>query len=137
MLIFAGLAVMAFMAALAYGARRGRGVAMTGDGSFDTEVVGESHYQDALDAICGGKCEDGHELCIEAVLAHEPQNRHDRNAVAVLIEGRKVGHLSRPDAKKFRQRGLSSVQTQAMVVGGWRRRNGDEGHYGVRLDFPV
>ncbi len=32
------------------------------------QVVGESYYQDALDAICGGKCEDGHQLMCQAEL---------------------------------------------------------------------
>jgi hypothetical protein len=28
-------------------------------GGEAVQVVGESHYQNALDAICGGKCEEG------------------------------------------------------------------------------
>ena len=31
-------------------------------GGKTVQVVGESYYQDALDVICGGKCEEGHHL---------------------------------------------------------------------------
>jgi len=74
------------------------------------EVVGESHYQESPDAICGGKCEDGHHLMCQAELRPEPENPYDRHAVAVYVDDRKVGHLSRDD-------------------------DGDEGHYGIRLDL--
>lgn len=113
---------------------------MDGDGSFEFDIVGESHYQDALDAICGGKCEEGHELECVALLRREPHNKHDPNAIAVMINGRKVGHLSRTDARAISQlldrRGLKEFTADAMIVGGWTRRSGD-GHYGVKLDLPV
>ena len=105
------------------------------------EVVGESYYQDALDAICGGKCEDGHRLMCQAELRPEPDNEYDKRAVGVYVDGRKVGHLSRADAKA-RQAKLLKLHSQgkrpmcgALITGGWSRGPGDEGHYGIRLDL--
>jgi hypothetical protein len=41
-------------------------------GGEAVQVVGESDYQEALDAICGGKCEDGYQLMCQAELRPEP-----------------------------------------------------------------
>jgi HIRAN domain len=110
-------------------------------GGRPVEVVGESYYQDALDAICGGKCEEGHQLLCQAELRPEPDNEYDEHAVAVHVDGRKVGHLSRADARK-RQAELLALRSRgkrpmcaAMITGGWWRGPADEGHYGVRLDL--
>jgi hypothetical protein len=104
-------------------------------------VVGESHYQFALDAICGGKCKEGHRHACYAELRPEPDNEYDKLAVGVYVDGRKVGHLSREDASA-RQARLLALRSQgklpmcsALVTGGWRRGAGDEGYYGVRLDL--
>ncbi|MGV3720615.1 MAG: HIRAN domain-containing protein [Actinomycetota bacterium] len=120
-------------------------VRLSGSGDFAQEVVGESFNQDALDAICGGKCEDGHDLEVAATLQPEPSNPYDKNAVAVLVRGRKVAHLSRDDAVDFhremRRLGAAgqSATCAARINGGWRRerKNGStqEGHYGVALDL--
>jgi hypothetical protein len=120
-------------------------VALAGTGDFDHEVVGESFYQDALDAFCGGKCEDGHDKVCSVTLIPEPTNQYDKNAVAVLIGGKKVAHLSREDALDFHadMRRLGAAGQAAVcrgrVNGGWRRpRKGgevQEGHYGVELDL--
>jgi hypothetical protein len=110
-------------------------------GGRAVQVVGESYYQDALDAICGGKCEEGHQLMCRAELRPEPDNDYDKRAVGVYVDGRKVGHLSRADAK-VRQSKLLALRSQgkrpmcgALISGGWFRGRGDEGHYGIRLDL--
>lgn len=110
-------------------------------GGETVQVVGESYYQDALDAICGGKCEEGHQLMCQAELRPEPNNEYDRRAVGVYVEGRKVGHLSREDAAR-RQSELLALRSRgkrpvcgALISGGWFRGAGDEGHYGIRLDL--
>jgi HIRAN domain len=110
-------------------------------GGKAVQVVGESYYQDALDAICGGKCEEGHQLMCRAELRPEPDNDYDKRAVGVYVDGRKVGHLSRADAK-MRQSKLLALHSQgkrpmcgALISGGWFRGRGDEGHYGIRLDL--
>jgi hypothetical protein len=56
------------------------------------QVVGESYYQDALDVICGGKCEEGHQLMCQAELRPEPDNEYDKHAVGVYVDGQKVGY---------------------------------------------
>ena len=113
-----------------------------GNGEFACEVVGESHYQKALERIAGGRSEDGAEHDCIAVLVPEPQNKHDRNAIRVDIDGMTVGYLSRSDArdlgKVLRGKGLGGaiLTVNAMIVGGWDRGGGDRGHFGVRLDIP-
>lgn len=113
-------------------------VEFDGDGDYETDVVGESHYQDALSEICGGKTEAGHERECQATLKPEPENPHDANAVGVWIEGRKVGHLARSMAVGFsdamRKRGVAELTCGAVIVGGWARKSGT-GHFGVRLDL--
>ncbi|MCO5317217.1 MAG: HIRAN domain-containing protein [Microthrixaceae bacterium] len=70
------------------------------------EVVGESFYSEALEAGLG----DNSALDVVAVLLPEPNNPHDRKAIGVYVQGHKVGHLSREDARRFRER----------VLEGWR-----------------
>jgi hypothetical protein len=80
-------------------------------GGKAVQVVGESYYQEALDAICGGKCEEGDQLMCQAELRPEPDNEYDKRAVGIYVDGRKVGHLSRADAKA-RQAKLLALRAQ-------------------------
>lgn len=99
--------------------------------NFGFEVVGESHYQDALTRIARSRNTD-----ITALLIPESDNPHDRWAVAVYIHGYKVGHLSRDDARSFRRRlrshDLRSAATScpAQIFGGGKNKM-----YGVWLDM--
>ena len=63
------------------------------EGQETLEVVGEASYQDNLWRIVGGRrSPDGRvREDIFAVLAAEPDNPYDANAVAVWIQGLKVG----------------------------------------------
>jgi hypothetical protein len=116
-----------------------------GEGTFEFDIVGESHYQDALEAIAGPKCPDGVEYECEATLSPEPSNPHDPNAVRVEIEECKVGYLPREAAKMWRDMmtrvGLpgQSMVLDALIIGGWRRELRDgtitEGSFGVKLDI--
>ena len=64
-------------------------------------VVGESHYQDALQRARESRPGEG-EPVFMATLAREPQNTYDANAVAVVIEPfGTVGYISREIARKF------------------------------------
>lgn len=123
------------------GSAEKRYVRLEGDGDYELDIVGESRYQDALDTIVGGKTEDGHEFECEATLERERDNPNDPNAVAVFIEDKKVGYLSRAHARRLSaildNKKLDGGVAEAMIVGGWKRSNNDEGHYGVRLDIPV
>ena len=105
---------------------------------FDFEIVGESFYQDNLSKIVGGKTFDGHDEQVEAVLYPERNNPYDKNAVAVKIQNRQVGHLSKADASIYRKHFKTKKKyVEAIIVGGWDRKNGDEGHFGVKLDFSL
>jgi hypothetical protein len=127
----------------------GRGVAsspqahLPGPGTYEFDIVGESHYQDVLEAICGGRTEDSAEHFTQAFLYLEDSNPHDKLAVRVDIGGRTVGYLSRKDARSYRKQlnqlghGRILCKCDAMVVGGWRRSRTDEGNFGVKLDLPV
>lgn len=113
---------------------------LDGDGEYSLQVVGESKYQHVLDRICGGKTEDGHEYECTATLEREPHNPHDANAIVVKIEGKPVGYVPRPAAKKLApviDRLGSVAQCDAMIRGGWDDGEGDSGHYGVVLDLEV
>ena len=116
---------------------------MQGPGTFEYEIVGESHYQKALNSICGGRTYDGHEKKVQARLIHENNNPHDANAVRVEINDLQVGYLPRDDAKNYRRqladsghKGIEAV-CSAIIVGGWEREDGDVGQFGVRLDLPT
>jgi len=142
-LFMAGFAVAAYYALRrwVWGApgASGEHLQVAGDGSFSTEVVGESRYQRTLEHIVGGKTDESAEHRCTALLSFEPTNPHDRNAVLVLIDGTTVGYLNRNTAKAFGRwavhHGAASVSCPAMVVGGWKRRT-SEGSFGVVLDLP-
>jgi len=120
-------------------------IVITGNGTFEQEIVGESHYQDALERICGGRTEDGAHFETSALLVYEDDNPYDNQAVAVVISGAKVGHLSRPVARAFRAQLAAAnaprgwpIRCKALIVGGWLRDGDDgedRGHFGVKLDF--
>lgn len=83
------------------------------EGREDLEVVGESHYQENLWQIAGGRHNpEARVRCeIYALLVPEDDNPHDANAVAVWIQGLKVGYLSREDAQRYRP-GLQDLQSR-------------------------
>ena len=67
---------------------------------------------------------------------------YDRNAVACLIYGRKVGYTDRNDAPRLQdllircERSGQAAMTDGYIVGGWSRWRGkDQGHYGVKLNI--
>lgn len=110
------------------------------EGSFPMEVVGESYYQDALTSICGRHSRHGHEVECVATIEREPSNPCDPNSVKVVIQGQKVGHLSREQAARVGEQmskaGLSAALCAARISGGWRTNQYDEGSFGVRLAIP-
>jgi hypothetical protein len=108
---------------------------------FNCEIVGEASYQQTLDALCGGKCEDGHDFTATAQLCFQDDNPYDANAVVVLINRKIVGYIPRSLAPLFRSEILRinpkelPVTCDAKIVGGWDRGDGDEGYYGVKLSI--
>ena len=120
------------------------------DGDVDLEVVGESHYQDNLWRLVGGRSspDERARVDIHAVLVAETDNPYDPNAVSVWIRGLKVGYLSRDDAQRY-QPGLLALQKKhgqpialpGVIAGGGMREDGP-GRLGVFLrhdpaDFGV
>lgn len=110
------------------------------DDADQYDIVGESHYQQALVLLFGPKDEGGIEDYYGAALVLEPDNPHDRKAVRCEISGLKVGYLGRDDAKDFgkymRRKKLSSLPVVALVRGGWKNARG-EGSYGVTIEVPA
>lgn len=122
-------------------------------GSEDLEVVGESHYQEALWRIVGGWTKERVRHPVVAVLRAEPSNQHDRNAIAVFVSGHLVGYLPREVAAAY-QPGLLGLQArhqraialEGVVVGGGMRADGpgmlgvflshDPRDFGVGSDLP-
>jgi HIRAN domain len=110
-------------------------------GDETLEVVGESHYQDALWRIVGGVREEHVRHEIHAVLMPEPDNAYDPNAIRVLVDGSVVGYLSREDAAAYRPGLLLLMKTNpgtlialnGVIVGGGERPDG-LGRLGVFLD---
>jgi len=118
-------------------------VFVAGLGDYDLEVVGESHYQNALSAICRGRMKHGHMKEVVARLIHEDSNPHNSEAIRVDVEDATVGYLSRADAFRYRTRLVEHghpgipVACRAVIVSGWKRGLFDKGHYGVYLDLPI
>jgi hypothetical protein len=71
------------------------------EGDVLIRVVGTSHYQDALLELSGRAADE--EIRVEkiAIFVPEPDNPHDPNAIAVRIEGRLVGYLSRDENRRW------------------------------------
>jgi hypothetical protein len=127
---------------------------ITGDGDFDLEVVGESFYQENLVKIAGPidsntlfqyDEEKDKEIEVErklyqAALIPEPANKHDKNAVKVVVQNLQVGYLSREEASNYKKI-LTALRlpldtvvvVDAHIVGGY----GNKQNYGVYLDFSA
>ncbi|CCF83604.1 HIRAN domain-containing protein [Nitrolancea hollandica] len=113
------------------------------DGEEDVYVVGESFYQDELKSLVQKALKDNsncdpHRVETVAILAPEPRNKHDPNAVQVKIDGKRIGYLSREDAEHYQPslvrlaKKLRTIACNGIIVGGR-----EEGHsYGVVLFLP-
>lgn len=100
---------------------------------YAVAIVGESHRQEALEDLCGGRDTESAHLTVTARLVREDDNPHDEQAVQVIVQGRHVGYLSRADARRYRALPTAPAEVPALIVGGWDRGDRDVGHYGVRL----
>jgi hypothetical protein len=109
---------------------------LVGKGTFAIEAVGESYHQSALRQIVG-KREGYVALSRRAELFCEDDNPYDSNAVAVRIAGKKVGHLDRELASRYRETirdmgfGKATGRCKAMIYGGGPGKP----LYGIWLDI--
>lgn len=111
------------------------------EGRVDLDVVGESHYQDSLWRLVGGRRrpEERVRMDVCAVLTAETDNLYDANAVSVWVLGLNVGYLSRGDAERYRP-GLLALEHEqgkpialrGVIAGGGMREDGP-GMLGVFL----
>ncbi|XVV01821.1 HIRAN domain-containing protein [Actinosynnema sp. CA-248983] len=97
---------------------------LRGSGWFGQEVVGESHYTEALSGLAG-KTRTGERETL-AELRPEPHNSYDRNAVQVVVEGQVVGYLPREAAAEYHQP-LKAIGRPAACRARlwWSRERGD------------
>ena len=120
-----------------------RGLPVTIHGGHEVEVVGESHHQDELLQITGGRRRyGGVNVGVVAELVPEPDNRFDPDAVTVEIDDRPVGYLRREDVERLRpliddsldMHGIATCE--AVIRGGWDRGRNEVGWFGVTLLLP-
>jgi hypothetical protein len=117
-----------------------KAVIINGSEEFLLHAVGESHYQNNFNTICGPKTEEGEDRIVDVMIVSEDDNPYDRNAVALYVDYLKVGYLSRENVKDFRKKYLEKRKTYAIckgrIRGGWIGKRG-EGSYGITLDVPL
>ena len=115
---------------------------LQGPGTYEIEVVGESHYQSALASICGGRSENSVKKHVQATLVLEDQNPHDNQAVRIDVSDKTVGYLPRDTARNYRIRlreaGYPRLigHCNAEIRGGWNHGPQDRGNFGIWLDLP-
>lgn len=107
------------------------------------EVVGESHYQDALARAAGGRGEEPADHACVVTLVPDPTNPYDKRAIRVVLDGQTVGYLSRTSASAYAPIAAAlaptrnHVRCRARIVGGWSRGIGDFGSFGIVVDLPA
>ena len=85
---------------------------VAGHGDYSHEVVGESHYQDAIRRIKASKDKPFH----RARLIAEDTNPHDNLAVRVDLDGATVGYLPRAAARAWRESGARPTTCDAYLA---------------------
>jgi hypothetical protein len=107
-------------------------------GRYPLEVVGESHYAEALKSLPLPKGASASVLLGNARLVHKPDNIYDPNAMAVLIDDRQVGFLSRDDAvtyhRAFESRGVEERTSICNVLVSCSHLDTDDPRFSVQLD---
>ncbi|MBT9166112.1 MAG: hypothetical protein DDT25_00785 [Chloroflexi bacterium] len=89
-------------------------------------VSGQSHYQSTFTAILGEPRPAGYLKPVVAVLRREPENKYDRNAIAVFISDNKVGYMAKDIASQLAasldKAKCSEFQLAAVIRGGYSKR---------------
>jgi hypothetical protein len=104
---------------------------------YSFEAVGESHYRDNLLSII--EKHNAHkegELYLDAVMQTEPNNKFDEFAVAIFVDGKKVGHVpsdySYDVTTYLDEQNVTAIKVKAVL--GWNASSPNP-PIGVRLDF--
>lgn len=101
------------------------------------EAVGESNY---VDALCEVVRDHGGQRKVLAQLVLEPDNQFDSSAVAVCIDRKRVGYLSRDDAAGAHAKLRELVNNHdALLVRAFLRGGPTEDgvlRFGVTIDTP-
>ena len=96
-------------------------------------VVGTSHYQETLLELAPRQGDEEIRIAKIAVLVPEPDNPYDPNAIAVHIDGKLVGYLSRDENRRWLEIARSTpIGSEAMIAG----KGGTTG-LGVFLRLPT
>lgn len=113
--------------------------ALGGNGEFDYEVVGESAHKQVLGEMVRKASDEERangEIYTQAVLTPEPDNAIDKRAIAVSIDGRRIGYIPASETDQFhnalKASGMSGFQVKAVI--GWNPNN-PGAPIGVRLDI--
>lgn len=79
----------------------------------DVRIVGEASYVPAIAGVFKryGRSE------FEIMLHAQPQNRYDRNAVAVTVDGQLVGYLGRATAEQWQPMVLAAESEGFAITG--------------------
>lgn len=78
------------------------------------DVSGESHHADAVRAVVGNSLKPGgSETKVDVQLLPEPNNRFDRNAIAVWCSSHQLGYLPKEVAPRY------VTVLSALVANGW------------------
>ena len=111
------------------------------NGKFPMPVIGESFCKENIKSIAHNQNGAGALVYCTASMQPEPENEHDANAVAVMIEGKKVGFLPRDFAPQYIQTlaglELSGTVTCDAVIHGGGTFDGVAYDYCVELDFSL
>jgi hypothetical protein len=104
---------------------------------YSFEAVGESHYRDTILAIIDkNNAHKQGELFLDAVMQTEPNNKFDEFAVAIYIDGKKVGHVpsdySYDVTTYLDEQNVTAIKVKAVL--GWNTSSPNP-PIGVRLDF--
>lgn len=110
-------------------------------GRYSLRAVGTSYYCDQIEAVAQNTDGKSALTFCTAELVPEANNEADVNAIAVHIHGKKVAHLSREFASKFRgflkqlPSELQITTVEAVILNGLRTE--DKAYeYSIELDFP-
>ena len=116
--------------------------ALSSSEQYSTKVVGTSFCQENLIRVCGPKKAASVELEVPAELVLENDNQADVNAVAVMVDGLRVGYLPKREAMIHRILIHGSDYSKDRLIclgkinGGWDNGYGSCGHYGVAVELP-